>query len=297
MENYVRLEKLGEGTYGVVYKAKNKLTNEIVALKKIRSEGDDEGLPATAIREISLLKELVHPYIVTLHDVLMEESLLHLVFEHMSMDLRKYVDTKEMTSAKIKSFLYQMLVAMLFCHKRRVLHRDLKPQNLLVSHDGRIVKIADFGLGRAFGVPLRAYTHEVVTLWYRAPEILLGSQRYSCPVDIWSIACIFAEMVNKRPLFQGDSEIDQIFRIFRILQTPTEEIWPGVSELPDYKDSFPQWHQNNLKSAVPTLDHNGLDIMQKMLIYHPAERMSAKEAVKHPYFDGLDKNSLPAIAD
>jgi len=107
------------------------------------------------------------------------------------------------------------MVAMLFCHKRRVLHRDLKPQNLLVSQDGRIIKIADFGLGRAFGVPLRAYTHEVVTLWYRAPEILLGCQRYSCPVDIWSIACIFAEMVNSRPLFQGDSEIDQIFRIFR----------------------------------------------------------------------------------
>ena len=117
---------------------------------------------------------------------------------------------------------------MLFCHQRRVLHRDLKPQNLLIDKSGAI-KLADFGLARAFGIPVRVYTHEVVTLWYRAPEILLGSNKYSCPVDIWSIGCIFAEMANKRPLFQGDSEIDQLFRIFRVLRTPNEEIWPGIN--------------------------------------------------------------------
>lgn len=114
----------------------------------------------------------------------------------------------------LQSYTYQILEGTVFCHSRRVLHRDLKPQNLLIDQKGAI-KLADFGLGRAFGIPVRAYTHEVVTLWYRAPEVLLGSQRYSCPVDVWSIACIFAEMVNKRPLFHGDSEIDQLFRIFR----------------------------------------------------------------------------------
>lgn len=102
----------------------------------------------------------------------------------------------------------------MFCHSRRIIHRDLKPQNLLLDNKGTI-KIADFGLGRAFGIPVRQYTHEVVTLWYRAPEVLLGSQKYSTPVDIWSIACIFAEMITKVPLFHGDSEIDQLFRIFR----------------------------------------------------------------------------------
>ncbi|CAB3369212.1 Hypothetical predicted protein [Cloeon dipterum] len=296
MENYVRMEKLGEGTYGVVYKARDIRTNQIVAMKKIRAE-EDEGMPATAIREVSILRELTHANIVSLLDVLVEESKLYLVFEHMSMDLRKFMDSKGKGSLPpelIKSFVYQMTLAILFCHKRRILHRDLKPQNLLVDAAGRIIKIADFGLGRAFGIPVRAYTHEVVTLWYRAPEILLGSTRYSCPVDMWSIACIFGEMANRKPLFQGDSEIDQLFRIFRILRTPNEDIWPGVSQLPDYKTTFPQWSQNTLASYVPSMCAKGIDLMQKMLAFNPMARMSAKVAVKHPYFDDLDKSKHPS---
>lgn len=205
------------GTYGVVFRAKHKKTGQIVAMKKIRLENEDEGIPSTAIREISLLKELQHPNIVALQDVIMEEKRLYLIFEFLSYDLKKYLDKLEkkyMDESQLKSFLYQILEAILFCHQRRILHRDLKPQNLLVQGDN-VVKVADFGLGRAFGIPVRAYTHEVVTLWYRAPEVLLGAPRYSCPVDIWSVGCIFAEMATKKPLFQGDSEIDQLFRIFR----------------------------------------------------------------------------------
>lgn len=298
MNDFVRIEKIGEGTYGVVYKAKNIKSQQVVAMKKIRIENEDEGIPATAIREISLLKELQHPNIVCLQDVLMDEQRLYLVFEFLTMDLRKFMDTfpsgKSMDKETVKSYLYQILVAILFCHKRRVLHRDLKPQNLLIGNNG-VIKVADFGLGRAFGVPVRAYTHEVVTLWYRAPEILLGSSRYSCPVDVWSIGCIFAEMVNKRPLFQGDSEIDQLFRIFRVMRTPTEELWPGVSELPDYKPTFPKWIRDTLASQTPTLDKDGVDLLRGMLIYDPVSRISAKSAVNHPYFDSLDKSTLPAL--
>ncbi|KAH3871880.1 cyclin-dependent kinase 1-like [Dreissena polymorpha] len=297
MDDYLKIEKIGEGTYGVVYKGKNKKTNKFVALKKIRLESEDEGVPSTAVREISLLKELQHPNIVCLEDVLMQENKLYLVFEFLSMDLKRYMDTipsgQFMDKMLVKSYTYQVTQGILFCHQRRVLHRDLKPQNLLIDNNG-VIKLADFGLARAFGIPVRVYTHEVVTLWYRAPEILLGSQRYSTPVDMWSIGCIFAEMVTKRPLFHGDSEIDQLFRIFRTLTTPTEEVWPGVTSMPDYKPTFPNWKTNQLASCVKQLDKTGLDLLQQMLVYDPALRLSAKEALKHPYFANLDKSALPA---
>jgi len=298
VEDFLKIEKIGEGTYGVVFKGKNKRTNEIVAMKKIRLESEEEGVPSTAIREVSLLKELQHPNIVRLQDVIMQESRLYLIFEFLTMDLKKYLDTipqKEMMDKNlVKSYTYQILQAMLFCHQRRVLHRDLKPQNLLIDKNGSI-KLADFGLARAFGIPVRVYTHEVVTLWYRAPEILLGSNKYSCPVDIWSIGCIFAEMANKRPLFQGDSEIDQLFRIFRVLRTPSEDLWPGVTQLPDFKVHFPTWTKKCLDEQMDGhLDSNGLDLLDKMLTFDPAKRISAKQCLQHPYFDDLDKMELPA---
>lgn len=297
MDDYVKIEKIGEGTYGVVYKGRNKKTNRLVALKKIRLESEEEGVPSTAIREISLLKELQHPNVVGLEDVLMQENKLYLVFEFLSMDLKRYMDTipngQFMDKMLVKSYLYQIMQAILFCHQKRVLHRDLKPQNLLIDNKG-VIKLADFGLARAFGIPVRVYTHEVVTLWYRAPEILLGSQRYSTPVDIWSIGCIFSEMITKRPLFHGDSEIDQLFRIFRTLTTPTEETWPGVTSLPDYKPTFPNWKTNQLHASVKQLDNTGLDLLQKMLTYDPALRISAKRALTHTYFANLDKTALPA---
>lgn len=165
---------------------------------------------------MSLLKELKHQNIVSLLEIIMEESKLYLIFEFLCMDLKKFLDNTEgdVDPKLVKSYLYQINEALLFCHQRRVIHRDLKPQNLLINESG-LIKIADFGLGRTFGIPVRVFTHEVVTLWYRAPEVLLGAARYSCPVDVWSVGCIFAEMATKKPLFQGDSEIDQLFRIFR----------------------------------------------------------------------------------
>lgn len=300
IEDYVKIEKIGEGTYGVVYKARNKKTGKFAALKKIRLESEEEGVPSTAIREISLLKELKHPNIVSLEDILHQEesnhdTRLYLVFEFMQMDLKKYIDTVsgDIDPMLVKSYTYQILQGIVFCHSRRVLHRDLKPQNLLIDQKGAI-KLADFGLGRAFGIPVRAYTHEVVTLWYRAPEVLLGSQRYSCPVDMWSVGCIFAEMVTKKPLFHGDSEIDQLFRIFRILGTPTNSTWPGVQDLPDFKPNFPQWVEKPLITVVPKLGAQGCDALKQMLLYNPGDRMSAKASLLHPYFDDLDKTTLPA---
>jgi cyclin-dependent kinase len=160
-----------------------------------------------------LLKELQHPNIVRLYDVVHTERKLTLVFEYLDQDLKKYLDTYEsgLDLPVLQSFLYQLLHGVAFCHDHRVLHRDLKPQNLLINREGEL-KLADFGLARAFGIPVRSYTHEVVTLWYRAPDVLMGSRKYSTPVDIWSIGCIFAEMANGRPLFAGSSESDQLDR-------------------------------------------------------------------------------------
>mmetsp|Transcript_19241 Transcript_19241/g.73916 ORF Transcript_19241/g.73916 Transcript_19241/m.73916 type:complete len:305 (+) Transcript_19241:73-987(+) len=291
VQRYKKLFKLGEGTYGVVYKAEDNRTKTTIALKKIRLDDEDEGIPATAIREVSLLKEVAdHPNIVKLIDVVYIKQRLYLAFEFLDYDLKKYVDKVKgpVNPLLIQSYMYQLLSGIDFCHKRRVIHRDLKPANLLIDMLGAI-KIADFGLARAFGVPLRNYSHNVVTLWYRAPEILLGSPKYSTPVDVWSCGCIFAEMVTKRPLFPGDAEIDQLYKIFAVLGTPTEETWPGVTDLPDYNpNTFPKWKAKPLKEAVPgDLDPLGYDLMARMLEYEPSRRISAKEALKHPYFDTI----------
>ncbi|KAF3948754.1 hypothetical protein CMV_025283 [Castanea mollissima] len=290
MEQYEKVEKIGEGTYGVVYKARDRTTNETIALKKIRLEQEDEGVPSTAIREISLLKEMQHGNIVRLQDVVHSEKRLYLVFEYLDLDLKKYMDSSPEFAKdlrQIKMFLYQILRGIAYCHSHRVLHRDLKPQNLLIDRRTNALKLADFGLARAFGIPVRTFTHEVVTLWYRAPEILLGSRHYSTPVDVWSVGCIFAEMVNQRALFPGDSEIDELFKIFRVLGTPNENTWPGVTSLPDYKSTFPKWPPKDLATVVPSLDSAGIDLLSKMLCFDPSRRITARSALEHEYFKDI----------
>ncbi|KAK2003438.1 Pkinase-domain-containing protein [Colletotrichum falcatum] len=308
MENYQKLEKIGEGTYGVVYKARDLLNGgRIVALKKIRLEAEDEGVPSTAIREISLLKEMRDPNIVRLLNIVHADGhKLYLVFEFLDLDLKKYMESLPVADggrgkalpegsseslsrlglgqSVIQKFMWQLCDGVRYCHSHRVLHRDLKPQNLLINREGNL-KLADFGLARAFGVPLRTYTHEVVTLWYRAPEILLGGRQYSTGVDMWSVGCIFAEMCTRKPLFPGDSEIDEIFKIFRTLGTPTEDVWPGVTSYPDFKSSFPKWIRDESLPLCSNLDAEGLELLEMMLVYDPASRISAKGACNHPYFE------------
>jgi len=295
--DYDKFEKIGEGTYGVVYKAiDTKHNNRIVALKKIRLESEDEGIPSTTIREISLLKELKDDNIVGLYDIVHSSTnKIYLVFEFLDMDLKKYMESipegQGMSQNMVKKFMLQLLGGIFYCHSHRVLHRDLKPQNLLIDKEGTL-KVADFGLARAFGVPLRAYTHEVVTLWYRAPEILLGGKQYSTGVDMWSIGCIFAEMAQRKPLFSGDSEIDQIFKIFKVLGTPSKEVWPEVEYMSDYKETFPKWKRQNLSAIVTKLDPNGINLLQNLLVYDPAQRISAKRALKHAYFASNEQQSF-----
>lgn len=291
MDRYQKIEKnghMGEGTYGVVYKAKDKQTNEFVALKRIRLEVEDEGIPSTTLREISVLRQLKHPNIVELNDVVQSEGRLYLVFEFVDRDLKKYLEVCDgpMSPQLVKSYTHQMLSGLHFCHVRGVMHRDLKPQNVLVSRDGRL-KLADFGLARSFVPPIRPFTHEVVTLWYRPPEILLGCKTYALPVDVWAIGTMLAEMVTKRPMFPGDSEIDELFKIFRLLGTPNEEVWPGVTALQDWNEDFPVWPSLNVARCVPDLCDNGIDLIEQMLAIDPRRRISCKEALTHPYFSDM----------
>jgi len=285
LDKYEKQQKIGEGTYGVVYKAKDKMTGRFVALKKIRLEHEDEGVPSTAIREVAILKELRHPCIVELMDVVHHQQKLFLVFEFLDQDLKRYMDTVPNLSPRVvKNYTKQLFMGLMYCHQRRILHRDLKPQNLLIDNTSGALKLADFGLARAFCVPIRPYTHEVVTLWYRAPEILLGQQQYSVAVDVWSAGCIFAEMITKRALFPGDSEIDQIFRIFRTLGTPSNDVWQGCTQLPEYKASFPKWKPTELAKMIPGADDAAIDLINRTLVYEPGQRISAKSALDHPYF-------------
>jgi serine/threonine protein kinase len=283
MERYIRSEKIGEGTYGTVYKATIAGEGREVALKKIKLEGEDEGVPSTAIREIAVLLELRHPNIVKLLEVFHTESRLYLVFEFLDHDLKRHMEARgRLPLETVQSFTLQILRGVGYCHARRILHRDLKPQNILVR-DG-VVKLADFGLARTFGVPLRVYTHEIITMWYRPPEVLLGVKQYACAVDAWSVGCIMAEMLSHRPLFPADSEIDQLFRIFRVLGTPTEATWPGVSQLPDYKPEFPQWAPQVLADHVQRLDTQSAALLAGFLEYNPAVRLNVIVAQQHPYF-------------
>ncbi|XP_022904836.1 cyclin-dependent kinase 2-like [Onthophagus taurus] len=302
LEQFFKLKKAGEGTYGIVYKAKDKITGKYVALKKIALEKHDrpnesEGIPSTTIREICLLKSLHHSAIVELLDIIFTESkCLYMVFEFLHMDLKKYLEISVgvLSENLIRSYMKQLIDGIGYLHTHRILHRDLKPQNLLLDNEGHI-KLADFGLSRSFTLPTRIFTHEVVTLWYRAPELLFGAKMYSTSVDIWSLGCIMAEMIIKKPLFPGDSEIDELYKIFRLLGTPTEKNWKGVTMLNEYKKSFPMWEKQNLKDKINAPSEEALNLIDNMLTYDPERRPTSLELLKMDYL----KNAklTPPISD
>uniref|UniRef100_A0AAR2IZ27 cyclin-dependent kinase n=1 Tax=Pygocentrus nattereri TaxID=42514 RepID=A0AAR2IZ27_PYGNA len=275
LETYIKLDKLGEGTYATVFKGRSKLTDSLVALKEIRLE-HEEGAPCTAIREVSLLKDLKHANIVTLHDIIHTDKCLTLVFEYLERDLKQYMDDcgNIMSVHNVKIFLFQLLRGLAYCHRRKVLHRDLKPQNLLINDKGEL-KLADFGLARAKSVPTKTYSNEVVTLWYRPPDVLLGSTEYTTSIDMWGVGCIFYEMITGRPLFPGSTVEDELHLIFRILGTPSEESWPGVSTSEEFKTyNFPRYRAEPLVNHAPRL-------------FEAKRRVSAEDALRHPYFRSL----------
>lgn len=295
IDEFQRLNKINEGTYGVVYRAKDKNTGEIVALKKVKMEKEREGFPLTALREINILLSFHHPSIVRVKEVVVGSDLdsIFLSMEYMDHDLRGIIETMKQpfSQSEVKCLMLQLLEGVKCLHDNWILHRDLKSSNLLLNNHGEL-KICDFGLARQYGSPLKPYTSLVVTLWYRAPELLLGAKEYSTAIDMWSVGCIMAELLSKKPLFCGKTELDQLDKIFRILGMPNEDIWPGFLKLPGAKPKFVKHRYNRLREEFPAtsfigspvLSDAGFRLLNSLLTYDPKQRITASDALKHEWF-------------
>jgi len=301
VEHYKKLNRISEGTYGVVYRARDRETGQICALKKVKLEKERDGFPLTSVREINVLLSLRHPSIVNVSEVVVGSSLdaVFMVMEYADHDLKALMEKRmhqPFTISEVKCLMHQLLSGIAYLHDNWVIHRDLKTSNILYTNKGQL-KICDFGLARQYGEPLKPYTQLVVTLWYRSPELLLGAKTYSTGVDVWSCGCIMAELLAKEPLFQGSNELLQLDTIFRILGCPTSETWPGIETLENFK-KFNFKGSRSARSALrghfpapgpvfdgrPTLSESGFDLLQGLLELCPEKRMSAQQALEHPWF-------------
>ncbi|KAM1397601.1 hypothetical protein ACFX2I_015157 [Malus domestica] len=292
---YERLNHISEGTYGVVFRARDKKTGEIVALKKMKMDVDKgcDGFPMSALREINILLSFNHPSIVGVKEVVVDDfDGVYMVMEHMDHDLKGLMESMKQpfSVGEVKYLMKQLLEGVESLHDNWILHRDLKTSNILLNMEGEL-KICDFGLSRQYGSPLKPYTPLVVTLWYRAPEILLGAKQYSTAIDMWSVGCIMAELLAKAPLFSGKDEIEQLDKIFKTLGTPDEK--SGLSKLPGFKANFVKQPYNLLHKkfpaasftgSCPVLSESGFDLLKRLLSYNPAERITAKDALNHNWF-------------
>ena len=335
VDRYRITATIGAGAHGSVYRARDPDDGEDYVIKRQRLASFDEGIGVCVLRESALLRQLEGaPNIVHLHAVVPEPPYLYLVLEHMDMDLAKCMGRYArhgMPTAAIQSVMLQLLRALAFCHARNIIHRDVKPQNVLVDASGR-VKLADFGLARQTRDNGESSTPEVVTLWYRAPELILGEVQYGGTLDLWSAGCILAELCTGKTLFPGGSEVDMLRMIFHRLGTPTEANFPGVASLPNFSPEFPRWHEAGQRHqcgwqgwgvAVPMLQSLALrateltssavpsailraalalgpqrtreevDLLSSLVVYEH-HRLTAQQAIEHEYF--ADCQNRPPFA-
>ncbi|EXJ76544.1 CMGC/CDK/CRK7 protein kinase [Cladophialophora psammophila CBS 110553] len=280
---------VGAGTYGKVFKAIHIYTKDKVALKKIRMEGERDGFPITAVREIRLLQHLRHKHVVALQEVMVEKNECFMVFEYLSHDLTGLINhpTFKLTPAHKKDLAKQMFDGLDYLHRRGVLHRDIKAANILISNTGQL-KYADFGLARFYNKSRKLdYTNRVITIWYRPPELLLGETQYGPEVDIWSAACVFVEMFTKKAIFPGEGgELSQLDKVYNVLGTPTRSDWPGIVDLPWFELMQPVDRRKRVFEAMfkDIFTPAGLDLVQKMFKYDPKKRPNAEQVLNHEYF-------------
>ncbi|PTD04654.1 Serine/threonine-protein kinase ppk23 [Fusarium culmorum] len=296
VENYEKLNDIEEGTYGWVARATNKATGKVVALKRLKLEPQDRnGLPVTGLREIQILKDCQHRNIVTMEEVVVGDDVsrpdnsLFLVLEFVEHDLKSILEDmpEPFLSSEVKCLLLQLTSGIAYLHDNWILHRDLKTSNLLLNNRGQL-KIADFGMARYVGDPPPKLTQLVVTLWYRAPELLLGAKTYDAAVDMWSVGCIFGELLTREPLLQGKNEVDQVSRIFELCGVPTEETWPGFRRLPNARSlRLPKMQiatGSVVRARFPSLTSAGAGLLGDLLSLNPERRPSAQEMLQNEYF-------------
>ena len=291
---------IGSGTYGKVFKGLNVYTKGLVALKRIRMEGERDGFPVTAVREIKLLQSLRHKNIVNLQEVMVEKNDCFMVFEYLSYDLTGLLNhpTFKLDHAQRKDLSQQLFQGLDYLHKRGVLHRDIKAANILVSNEG-ILKLADFGLARFYAKHHQLdYTNRVITIWYRSPELLLGETRYNASVDVWSAACVMVEIFSRYAIFAGDgSELSQLDKIYNVLGTPNRQDWPGLADMawfellrPNFKrkSTFAEKYGSKMTPAA-------FELLSAMFNYDPTKRPTAAEVLQHAYFTSEEPAARQAV--
>jgi len=304
-ERFEIVQFIRGGSYGSVYQARDKTTGNMVAVKRLdhateSSEGNDQGVPVQVLREGALLQRLRHPNIVSMNEIYVKDGVFHFVMELCSCNLRDHMQDATdngtfLAPGEVRSFMRQMLSAIAFCHERRIVHRDLKPDNILLDVSRTHLQVADFGMARVVQVGAQ-YTERVVTIWYRPPEIILGDISYDERVDMWSVGCIFVEMMCLTAPFNFPNEVFILMEMYQMMGTPNEETWPGVTLLPN----FNMLHMN-IRKPAPTGkllrsespyddDPVAIDLVSRLIVMCPQKRMRAAEVLQeHPFVNAGDE--------